>query len=141
MKKIFCILICLFLILAGCAKPNTTETQDTTHTAVISTTEPTAILPQQEAMYSVSVPSVSETTLADDGTVIFSYTHQSMMLTVPDPEVANKVIIDFLARNDTAAATADTIRKAAEANYNQSPDWTPYLYNTTYSPMRMDQVV
>lgn len=141
MKKIFCILICLFLILAGCAKPNTTETQDTTHTAVISTTEPTAILPQQEAMYSVSVPSVSETTLADDGTVIFSYTHQSMMLTVPDPEVANKVIIDFLARNDTAATTADTIRKAAEANYNQSPDWTPYLYNTTYSPMRMDQGV
>lgn len=141
MKKTLCILICLCLIFAGCAKPNTIETQGTTAAAAISTTEPTVIIPQQETMYAVSVPAVLESTLAEDGTVIFTYTHQSMMLTVPDPEVANKVIIDFLSRCDAAAVIAETVRQSANANYNGSADWTPYLYNNTYSPMRMDQGV
>ena len=140
MKKIFCILVCLSLILAGCSKPSTDETQAET-AATVSATEPIVILPQQEAMYAVSVPAVSETTLADDGTVIFTYTHQSMMLTVPDPEVANKVIIDFLSRNDASAVTAETVRQSAKANYNGYAEWTPYLYSITYSPMRMDQGV
>ena len=90
-------------------------------------------------MYAVSVPTVSENTLAEDGTVIFSYTYQDMMLTVPDPEVANKVIIDFLSRIDTASSAAETICESAKASYNGSADWTPYLYSITYSPMRMDQ--
>ncbi len=141
MKKKICILICLCLILAGCTVPNTNETNAATAAATVNTTEPTVILPQQEAMYAVSVPAVSESTLAEDGTVIFSYTHQTMMLTLPDPEVANKIIIDFLSRNDAAAVTAETVRQSAKANYTGSADWTPYLYNLTYSPMRMDQGV
>lgn len=141
MKRIFCFILCLSLLLAGCAKPSNETTQAAPANATEHTTQPSVILPQQEAMYAVSVPVISENTLAEDGTVIFSYTHQSMMLTLPDPEVANKVIIDFLSRNDSAAANADQIRKSASENYNGSSDWTPYLYNITYSPMRMDQGV
>lgn len=141
MKKILCFIICLSLLLAGCGNPNTDETGTVPHTATEYVTAPVVILPQQEAMYAVSVPAISESTLAEDGTVIFSYTHQSMMLTVPDPEVASKVIIDFLSRNDAASEVAEIIRASAKANYNGSSDWTPYLYNITYSPTRMDQGV
>lgn len=141
MKKILSLIICLSLLLAGCAKPNTDETQTTPAITTQTTTEPTVILPQQEAMYAVSVPTISESSRAEDGTVIFSYTHQSMMLTLPDPDVANKVIIDFLSRIDAGASNVDTLLAAAKANYNGASDWTPYLYNLTYSPMRMDQSV
>lgn len=141
MKKTLCIIICLCLLLTGCTMQSNDETQTAPVVTTESTTAPAVILPQQEAMYSVSVPTVSENTLAEDGTIIFSYTYQDMMLTVPDPEVANKVIIDFLSRKETAALAAEKIRQSAEANFDSSADWTPYLYNITYSPMRMDQGV
>lgn len=141
MKKLSAIIICLCILLCGCTKPQMTETQSTLNTVSNETTAPNTILPQQEAMYAVSIPTISDNTYAEDGTVIFSYTHQSMMLTVPDPEVANKVIIDFLSRNENAAETAKNIRESAKKNYTGSADWTPYLYNITYSPMRMDQGV
>lgn len=141
MKKLLSFIICLSLLLTGCAKTKKGETTVPTDSGTKISTEPTVILPQQEAMYAVSVPAVSESTLAEDGTVVFSYTHQSMMLTVPDPEVASKIIIDFLSRNDAAAETADGIRASAAANYTGSADWIPYLYNITYSPSRMDQGV
>ena len=141
MKKILSFIICLSILLAGCGKPDNNEIQSTTAAVAESTAEPTVILPQQEAMYAVSVPTISENTRAEDGTVIFSYTHQSMMLTLPDPGVADKVIIDFLSRIDAGAETAQMLLASAKANYAGADDWTPYLYNTTYSPMRMDQGV
>lgn len=142
MKKIFCFIICLSVLLVGCAKSATNETQPaTTNTMPDTTTEPTYIVPQQEAMYAISVPTVSENTNAEDGTVIFSYTHPNIMLTLPDPDVANKVIIDFLSRIDNDTASVESLCNTAKANYNQSSDWVPYLYSITYSPMRMDQGV
>ena len=98
MKKILCFIICLSILLAGCAAQNTNETQaeatNNTENVVADNyaTEPITILPQQEAMYAVSVPAVSENAYSEDGTVIFSYTRQSMMLTLPDPDVADKII-------------------------------------------------
>ena len=147
MKKILCFIICLSILLAGCAAQNTNETQaeatNNTENVVADNyaTEPITILPQQEAMYAVSVPAVSENAYSEDGTVIFSYTRQSMMLTLPDPDVADKIIIDFLSRIDSHTDSAEAVLSAAKANYNDSADWTPYLYNHTYSPTRMDQGV
>ncbi len=141
MKKILPFIICLSLLLAGCTKPNADPMQTTPAVTTESTTEPTVILPQQETMYAVSVPTISESFRAEDGTVIFSYTHQNMMLTLPDPDVAHKVIVDFLSRIDASASNVDMLLAAAKTNYKGDPDWTPYLYNITYSPMRMDQGV
>ncbi len=147
MKNTLCFIISLALLLSGCATSISNESKVTTSaTAENATTEnsitnPPIVIPQQEAMYAVSVPTVSENTYADDGTVIFSYTQQSMMLTLPDPDVADKIIIDFLSRIDDSASFADSILASARTNYNGSADWTPYLYNLTYSPTRMDQGV
>ena len=141
MKRFFCFLICFCFLFAGCRKVNTDETIQTTAPVVATVTEPAVILPQQEAMYAVSVPTNTETTRAEDGTVIFSHTHQGISLTLPEPEVAEKVKADFRSRIDKGAETANKLLSAAMADYNNSENWTPYLYNITYSPMRMDQGV
>lgn len=93
----------------------------------------------QKPMASVSMPLITESTTAADGTVVFKYTHQSMSLILPDPDVANSVIVDFLNRINTTAATADTLREQAKTAYADSFLWeAPYQCQIAYSPMRMD---
>ena len=93
----------------------------------------------QKPMASVSMPVITETTTAADGTVIFKYTHQSMSLILPDPDVANAVIVDFLNRINAMASTADTLRNQAQKDYADAFLWeAPYQCQVTYSPTRMD---
>ncbi len=140
MKKIFCFILCLILFLTGCAQQAPAPT-DTTAAAAADTTRIADILPQQEAMYAVSVPTVSEATKAEDGTVIFSYTYQSMILTLPDPDVAGKIVDDFRAKIKSGTDSANEILSYATDRYDGSSEWTPYLFSITYSPTRMDQGV
>lgn len=138
MKKTICLLtvFCLLFVLVGCKRPTAPTTQPTT-----SGTEDSSGAPEQEQMYAVAVPTVSESVTADDGTLLFTYTHQNMMLTLPDPDVARKVIIDFLSRIDTTRSTADATLTAARNAYTGTANWTPYLCSITYSPTRIDQGV
>ncbi len=141
MKKIFCFIFCLIIFLTGCGQQPSVETTSAPTTFTENVTQPTVILPQQEAMYAISIPTISETTLADDGTVIFSYTYQSMNLTLPDPDVAEKIINDFRSKIKSGTETANEVLAQANTKYNGSSNWTPYIYNITYSPTRMDQGV
>jgi hypothetical protein len=60
-------------------------------------------------------------------------------LIVPDPDVANAVIVDFLNRINSTATTADALRAQAKKDYADSFLWEePYQCQITYSPMRMD---
>ena len=135
MKKYLSFILCICFVLAGCAVKMPQEPLSTTTPTV---TAHDAIVPQQEAMYSVSVPVVAENTLAEDRTVIFSYTRPTMMLTIPEPDIANKVIIDFQSRIEKTSSTASAIRASAENRYNETENWTPHLYNITYNPTRID---
>lgn len=93
----------------------------------------------QKPMASVSMPLITESTTAPDGTVVFKYTHQGMALILPDPDVASAVTLDFLNRINATAATADTMRDQAKKDYAVSFLWeAPYQCQITYSPMRMD---
>lgn len=139
MKKTICLLtiFCLLFVLVGCNRPASPTTQPETESSSGSVSS----APKQEPMYAVSVPAESESVKADDGTLLFTYTHQNIMLTLPDPDVADKVIIDFLSRVDTTRSTADATLAAARNAYKGAANWTPYLCSITYSPTRIDQGV
>ena len=146
MKKAFCflLLICILISAASCgnaAKPtDPAQTLNTTEPITTEQTEPQASI-KQLPMAAVSVPTVTQSETAEDGSLIFQYTYQNMSLILQDPDVADKVIIDFLNRVDQTNETADSILSSAKTAYTPSETWIPYLCNITYSPMRIDQGV
>lgn len=138
----------LLLTIAGC-KNNDIENVASTSTSasnvtVDTTTQETenTITPiKQIPMISVTMPVVKHSTTADDNTVIFNHIYQNMVLITQDPEVADKVIIDFLNQTDMENS-AVSIQKQAEIDYEgpiKNTDWYPYLSQLTYRPTRIDQ--
>lgn len=153
MKKTLLVLLPLSLLLtfAGCSLPaeNTPDiTQDTTTQPTYETTEETETTIsqtheefEQKPMIAVSLPVVEQIEHADDGTEIFRYSYQNMSLIVPDPEVADKVIVDFLNRIDQTADYATQILSAAKTVYTNSEQWIPYICQIAYNPTRIDTSV
>lgn len=148
MKQLFCIIMSLLLVLSlcACAPKNQDTTQPTVNTQESegSTTEPTAettipnISVNQMPLIAVSLPVVSESVTADDGNEIFRYTFQNMSLTMPDAEVADKIVLNFLNRVDATRSTAEGILSLAEGAYKSGSNWTPYQCVISYEPMRLD---
>ncbi len=64
-----------------------------------------------------------------------------MSLILQDPEVADKVIIDFLNRIDSTRSLAEETSQIAQKAYDGSDNWVPYLYHVTYNPTRIDHDV
>lgn len=149
MKPVISILLLLSILLAiaGCGKPqestvNTGNVQVQPGTTEASI-EPTVLdvdAPLHIPMISVSMPVVLESESADDGTEIFRYVYQNMSLILPEPEIADKIIVDFLNRMDKTSNDAESIKAAAKADYN-SENWSPYLCQITYNPIRIDSGV
>ena len=145
MKKIICLLltVCIVLSLAACfnkKKPVTNPTDNSAGNNQQSSSN-TNESDNPETMVAVSVPAVTENVTAEDGAVIFQYTYQHISLVLHKPEIADKVIIDFLNRIDQTKASADATAKIAQAAYTGSDKWVPYLYHIVYSPMRIDHNV
>ncbi len=149
MKKILAVILCLTLAtsLFGCGIKTAQPTQTST-TAPKESEEPTGTLPvstdevvTQMPMVSVSLPITTETLKAEDGKDIFHYTYQTMSLVLPEAEIADKVIIDFLNRVDSTASAVESMRANAQSHYVSGQEFIPYLYSLSYSPMRIDQGV
>lgn len=144
MKKYISILLVLVMLFTLCAcrrkKPEPTDTSVSSNSTTESqnTTEDTGDIIEFTDMVAVSVPAVTETTKASDGTVLFEYTYQNMALVLNNEDVANKIILDFLNRVDTTKLPADSIKESAKSAYPSAKDWIPYLYSITYSPVRID---
>lgn len=141
MKKTICLLItiCLLFSITGCRNVQNQGGQgDKPTNPTGSPTDPSEFTPAQEAMAAVSVPATTMYGTAQDGTTVLSYTYQGMSLILPDPDVADKVIRDFLDRVASTHDTAYALYGAAVAAYNGSSGWNPYLYSVTYSPTRID---
>lgn len=145
MKRTLCLIITLTLLLAGCTDAPEKNTNNTGTTA--TDTEPTILpnvqitTPEQKPLISISLPVETEETKAQNGTVLLRHTYQHMELIIPDPEVADAVILDFLSRTDTedsALSTAELAEKAYAANPN---NWVSYLIETAYAPKRIDNGV
>lgn len=147
MKKLFSVIlaICLLLSFAACKRKNKKPADNSTNPTnpVAGAQTPTYNPPMEtdDTLVSVSVPAVTENTTHTDGTVLFQYTYQSMSLVLNEPQVADKIILDFLNRVDSTSATADSTKEMAKSAYNGSSNWVPYLYHVTYSPTRIDHKV
>ena len=144
MKKRICILLiaCLLLSLCACRKktPALSGTPDD-EPSNTQTSTVTNVTEENTEMVAVSVPAVTESTTAEDGTVIFQYTYQNMSLVLHKPQVADKVILDFLNRVDSTRNTAAATESMAKSAYDGREGWIPYLYQITYSPTRIDHEV
>jgi len=149
MKKIIAIILALSLAMtmAACSKskkktPAPTTGADQNPTAVqTQPTQPTTPTAEPETMISVSVGADTENTTASNGAVIFQHTKQKMSLVLHKPEVAEKIIIDFLTRVDSTDKDAAAIESAAKSAYNSNKNWVPYFYRLTYNPTRIDETV
>lgn len=147
MKKLFSaiLVVCLLISFSACKKKNKKPVANTTPPTVptSSTQTPTYNPPLEtdDTLIAVSVPTVTDNTTHSDGTLLFQYTYQNISLVLNEPQAADKIILDFLNRVDSTAATADSTKEMAKSAYNGSSNWVPYLYQVTYSPTRIDHKV
>ena len=155
MKKTIILILCVAFLLGGCntqVEPTGTiapviqeEIPETEPAPTVETDPPAEEIPVTEpentALLSVSVPAVTEEFHLEDGTTLFSYTGQHMELILPDEDVADRVILDFLNRVDQARADAEAILLAAQNDYQPEISWFPYFYQLIYSPTRIDHGV
>lgn len=149
--KIITILLCaaLILALAGCKSepnPDATQvtTQDTTAVTTAETTVPSYTDPSvvyHAPMAAVALPIVTESSKADDGTTLFTYTYQDMTLFLPEALVAEDICVDYLNRLDAVHNTARRLHTAAVSDYTGQDDWQPHSVQVLYQPMRFDEVI
>lgn len=147
MKRLFALIlaICLLCTLASCKTDPAASTGSTTTSPEASTQDinapETDVTVQQQPMVAVAVPVVTESAAADDGTVLFNQTFQNISLIVPDPEVADKIIVDFLNRTDVND-DAEYIRSLSEEIYSDGiTPYYPFWAQIAYDPMRIDRGV
>lgn len=141
MKKYIPILLILAMLMAGCSnsgEKNATPTETTLPTVPSESTEPVVqpVIVQQD-MTAVALPMTEQTLTAQDGTELFTYQEQSMRLVLPDPDVADKIIIDFFTRQDSYRQAAEDIKAMAETKETEYA----YFYSALYSPARIDMNV
>ena len=144
MKKLICIIlaICVVLSLPACKRKNKNPAGDNNTANTEQTVQTNATqVDSNDALVAVSVPAITENTTSKDGTILFQYTHQNMALVLDKPQVADKIIIDFLNRVDQTTAAAKNVESMAVSMYQGSSTWVPYLYHITYSPTRIDHKV
>lgn len=145
MKKQICFILalCLVITLSGCFRADNSPSQTPNNTTGNQETQTKPTEPNfNETMVAVSVPTITDDTVAEDGTVICQYTYQHMSLVLHKPDVADKIILDFLNRVDTTTGSAEDIAEMAKQAYSPSAtSWIPYLYHITYSPTRVDHQV
>jgi len=140
MKRVFLLLLIGIFILTGCSVNN--QSSDTTLPAAPDAMSEVQVT--EEAIYTdsellaVSVPAGSESYCLEDGTELLTVTSQHMQLIHPDEEIADKVILDFLNRADTAQADVENFLTAARNDYDPNNSWFPYFCQTIYSPTRID---
>lgn len=154
MRRIICIFaVFALLFTSGCTNlfpaPATepqasVEPTDPTPTDIQEPTTPpstTPHIPFVEELICVSIPATSKIEYADNGTELFRYTYQNLSLTLPESEIADKIIIDFLNRLDVTSKNAQDVFQLAKSNYRGSNNWTPYFLQSIYSPTRIDRSV
>lgn len=146
MKKILFILLCTAVLLCLPACKDTDETVPTTTQAIAVTTSestlPEETLPQVDLPHipvaAVTLTPTTEAEILPDGTVLFEYNYPTIHLALPDGEMAETVMLDFLNRIDATGTQAQQVKEAAEEFYTGKTGWNTYFYNLTFSPMRID---
>jgi len=144
-------ILALSLVICACitaCKPTPSQDPVTTDPATdpsptVPLTEPTLpdVEPVIENMYSVSLPVTTEEYHAEDNTLLYTYSYQSISLELPDRDVSDKLIMDFTNRIEQTRTTSSQILAEAESYYSSSNVFTPFSYEIQYDVTRIDQGV
>ncbi len=153
MKQKVAIFLLITVLLTGC-QPAVGETTPSSLPAADSIPEETSLIAgdsptttpteslqpqyQQQPMVAVSMPVATEYFYADDGTMIFYHSYQPMQLITQDPEIANRCILDYLGRLDTAMDSVEQCYSLAVQDYSPGQPFAPYFYQNHYSATRVD---
>ena len=142
MRHIYPVFLALLLLLSlcGCTTQQPDDALDPPVSSVLNTTSPTApVQPQvrQQPMIAASLPISEENYTAEDGTVLLRHVYQNLELIVPDQDVADAIIIDFLSRTDNT----DALNAEALEAYNANNLKEAYLRQITFRPTRLDQSI
>lgn len=135
-KFLFILGLCVLLCFSGCKSENA-ATASTAETPLEAETITVSGDFTPTSTAAISLPVSQETTLSQDGAVLFVSTYQNVELVLPDPQVADAVVLDLLNRTDTAD-TAKDILAQAEEDYTPSDAWQSYICRNMYTPTRLD---
>lgn len=144
MKRLLSIflIVSLLFCLTACKKKNqTAATVDSTPGNPTQSTDSVIQTGTIDSFLAVSVPTETLVTTNEDGVVLFQYTYQNISAFFNKPEVADKIVMNFLNRVDRTNETARSVEEQAKNAYNGSANWVPYMYHITYSPTRIDDAV
>lgn len=139
----FLLFIIMFVSTAGCNAPtNTAETSATLQTFTSVETTPIETGPvMQLPMVSAAMPLITEKRTNNDGVEIFSSTCQNLTLVLPEQEISNKITLDFLNQTDFDAEINQLYTQAKQAYETDPQTFTPYWFQSTYAPTRLDRSV
>lgn len=133
-------------IIAGCTSNQqgalTTLPETSPPTEITTPTAPAEVVIQvdQKPMLGLSMPLIKEQITENDD-VLFEYIYQEMDIIMPDPEIAEQIILDYLNRTDLAEAVEEISQLAIEDYQDFPENWETYQCQTTYEPMRFDASV
>lgn len=154
MKKMLCLVMIVMMLLTGCQPPFKSPAEDVTvpiETLPVHTEAPVQIpdqtIPkaepvvyQQQPMYAISMPIMTET-VSDNGSVIFQHNYQNMHLMIPDEDIADCIIVDYLNRMDGVTAVVEEFAGNAQIQFSNDDHWMPHYYDVYYNPTRIDSEV
>jgi len=143
MKHLLALLLILALSfqLSGCLSHpyNTLPSDDTTKESENPSPSPDVNeVISQRPMYSVTFSNIEETHKAEDGTTLLITKHQNISLVLPEQEVADAIILDFLHRMDQAMQPSSSMLSSAKSAYSIMENWSPDLLLNYYSAERID---
>ncbi len=143
MKKWLCLILSLLLIFLSACTPTISNNPENTKGELSGDPLPSteSVILFDNPLVAVSVPTVKETSVHEDGTVLFEYTYQHISLVLDKPASADKIILDFLNRVDATRQQAKSTENLATSAYNGSKNWIPYQHQVIYSPTRIDNKV
>lgn len=150
MKKLISMLLilCFIFTLLGCGAKtddgSTTEPSEAPTESVTQATEDTVAQEnevKQLPMFAVALPLFTEKVFADNGNEIFSTQYQNISLTVTDPEIADKIILDYLNRTNIHDQAEQVLELAKQSYSEDAAYFAPYLAKITFKPVRIDSSV
>lgn len=124
--------------------PGTSHAAPSNETLTAPSNQTSATVPTIQAngsLVSISLPILTEQDFADNGALIFTYTFQDVVLSLPDHEVAKGITLDLLQRMDSNAAKLSQLREDAYRVYAGQEGWRSYFYTSLYSATRIDEIV
>lgn len=146
MKRLLCLILCLCLTLTAVGCAHYKDTPLPSHASGDSSSDPSGdVQTTNESptppFHAVSLPTASETTLAEDDTLLFTKTYQKFHIYLSDSAAAARITVDLESRLSATLADAAQIESNARTAYDPEGEWVPYMLEVSYTPTRLDQSV